>query len=69
MWILWIPVAIILCIFVSLQLKPRFIRKECQLRIDLTFDDRLYKPAVKMNPANWIAQLQGVRGLLLFYRI
>jgi hypothetical protein len=21
--------------------KPRFIRKECQLRIDLTFDDRL----------------------------
>jgi hypothetical protein len=30
---------IILRIYVSLQVKPRFIRKECQLRIDLTFDD------------------------------
>jgi hypothetical protein len=44
--------------------KPRFIRKVCQLRIELTFDDRLYKPTAKMNPASWIA-----RGLLLFYRI
>jgi hypothetical protein len=22
-----------------------------------------------MNPASWIAQLQGVRGLLLFYKV
>jgi hypothetical protein len=26
-------------IYVSLQVKPRFIRKECQLRINLTFDE------------------------------
>jgi hypothetical protein len=38
-WIPWTPVAIIF--FVSLQVKPRFIKKECQLQIDLTFDDRL----------------------------
>jgi hypothetical protein len=28
-------------IYVSLQVKPCFIRKECQLQIDLTFGDRL----------------------------
>jgi hypothetical protein len=28
-------------IYVSLQVKPRFIRKEYQLRINLTFKDRL----------------------------
>jgi hypothetical protein len=28
-------------IYVSLQAKPRFDRKECQLRFDLTFEDRL----------------------------
>jgi hypothetical protein len=39
------------------------------MRIDLTFDDRLKKPTAKMNPASWIARLQGVRGLLLFYRV
>jgi hypothetical protein len=60
------PVAIILRIYVSLQVKPRFIRKECQLRIDVTFDDR---PTTKTNPASWIAWLQGVRGLLSFYRV
>jgi hypothetical protein len=26
-----------LCIYVSLQVKPRFIRNECQLLIDVTF--------------------------------
>jgi hypothetical protein len=45
-------------------MKPRFIRKECQFLIDLTFDDRLQKPTARMNPANWMALLQGVRGLL-----
>jgi hypothetical protein len=34
-------VAIILRIYVSLQGKPRIIRKECELLIDLTFHDRL----------------------------
>jgi hypothetical protein len=33
--------------YVFLEVKPRFIRKECQLRIDLTFDDRLEKPTGK----------------------
>jgi hypothetical protein len=37
----WTPVAIILRIFVSLQVKASFIRRECQLWIELTFDDRL----------------------------
>jgi hypothetical protein len=41
MWILWTPVAIILRIYVSLQVKPRFVTKECQMRADLTFDDRV----------------------------
>jgi hypothetical protein len=27
--------------YVSLQVKPFFIRKECQLGVDLTFDNRL----------------------------
>jgi hypothetical protein len=40
MWLLWTPLVIILRIYVSLQVRPRFIRKEGQLRIDLTFDDR-----------------------------
>jgi hypothetical protein len=56
-------------IYASTQVKPRFVRKECQLPIDLTFDDRLQKPTAKMNPVSWIARLQGVHGLLLFYRI
>jgi hypothetical protein len=30
-----------LCIYVSLQVKPRFIIKEYQMRIGLTLDDRL----------------------------
>jgi hypothetical protein len=60
MWILWIPVAIILRINVSLQVKPHFIRKECQLLIDITFNNRLQKPTAKMNPASWTARLQGV---------
>jgi hypothetical protein len=51
-------------IYVSLQVKPRFIRRECQLRIDLTFDDRLQKPTAKMNPASWIT-LQGVDSVVL----
>jgi hypothetical protein len=55
-------------IYVSLQVKTRFIREECQLRIGLTFDDRLSKLTAKMNPASWIARLQGMRGFLLFYR-
>jgi hypothetical protein len=42
--------------------KPRFIRKECQPGIDITFDDRLQKPTAKMNHASWIARLQGVDG-------
>jgi hypothetical protein len=66
MWIPWNPVAIILGIFVSLQVNKRFIGIECQLGINLTFDERLYKPTAKMSPASWIARLQGVRGLLLF---
>jgi hypothetical protein len=41
-------------------MKPRFISKECQLRTDLTFDDRSKKPTAKLNPASWIAGLQGV---------
>jgi hypothetical protein len=45
---------------VSLRVKPRFVRKECQLQIDLTFDDRLQKPAAKINPASSIARLKGV---------
>jgi hypothetical protein len=57
----------ILRIYVSLQAEPRFIRKQCQLRIDVTFGDRLHKPTAKTNPARWMARLQGVRGLLLFY--
>jgi hypothetical protein len=28
-------------IYVSLQMKPCFIRNECELRFDITFDDRL----------------------------
>jgi hypothetical protein len=43
--------------------------KKSQLRINLTFDDRLYKPNAKMNPASWITWLQGMRGILLFYRV
>jgi hypothetical protein len=39
--ILWTPVPIILRIYVPLQVKPCFIRKEGQLLIDLAFDDRL----------------------------
>jgi hypothetical protein len=62
-------VAIILRIYVSLQVKPFFIRKECQLRIDFTFDEGLWKPTAKMNPASWITRLQGLHGLLLFYRV
>jgi hypothetical protein len=56
-------------IYVLLQVEPRFNRKECQLRIDLSFDDRLQKPAAKVNPASWIARLQGVGRFLLFYRV
>jgi hypothetical protein len=40
MWILWTPVAHILHIYVSLKVKPRFIRNKCQLQIDLAFDNR-----------------------------
>jgi hypothetical protein len=65
MWILWNPVAIILRVYASLQMKPRLIRKECQLRINPIFNDRLYKPTAKMNPASWISRLQDMRGLLL----
>jgi hypothetical protein len=39
------------------------------LRIDLAFGDRQYKPTAKMNPSRWIARLQGVHGLLLFYNV
>jgi hypothetical protein len=38
-------------------MKTRFISNECQLLIDLTFDDRLQKPTAKMNPAIWIERL------------
>jgi hypothetical protein len=62
-----VSVTIILRFCVSLQVIPHFM-KECQLRIGITFDNRLQKPIAKMNPASWIAQQQGVRGLLLFYR-
>jgi hypothetical protein len=65
MWIPGTPVAIILRICVSLQVKPRFSRKECQLQIDLSFDDRLQKPATTMNPASCIARLQGVDSVVL----
>jgi hypothetical protein len=41
MWILRTPASISLRIYVSLRVKPRFIRKECQMRVDITFDDRL----------------------------
>jgi hypothetical protein len=51
------PVAIILRIYVSLQVKRCFIRKGCQLRIDLILNDRLQKPIAKMNSASWIALL------------
>jgi hypothetical protein len=68
-WTLWTPVPITLRIYVSLQVKPRFIRKECQLRIHLTFNDKLYKPTTNMNPVSRNARLQGVRGLLSFYKV
>jgi hypothetical protein len=51
---------IILRIYVSLQVKPRFIRKEYQLLIDLTFGDRLQKLTAKINAASCIARLQDV---------
>jgi hypothetical protein len=47
MWIPGTPVVIILRIYVSLQVKPRVIRKERQMWSDLTFDDRLLKPTAK----------------------
>jgi hypothetical protein len=40
--------------------QPLFFRKECQLWIDLTFDNRLQKPTAEMKPARWIAWLQVV---------
>jgi hypothetical protein len=43
-----------------LQVTPSLIRKECRLRIDLNFDNRLWKLSAKMNPASWIARLQSV---------
>jgi hypothetical protein len=46
-----------------------FITKKRQLRINLTFGDRLQKPTEKMSPARWNMQLQGMHGLLLFYRV
>jgi hypothetical protein len=52
--------------YASLQVKPRFIGKECQMRIDLTFEDRLWKSTAKRNSATWNARLQGMSGLLLF---
>jgi hypothetical protein len=62
-------VAIILRIYVCLEVKPRFIRKECQLRINFIFNDKQLKPTAIVNPANWIARLQGVLALLLFYGV
>jgi hypothetical protein len=53
-------------IYVSLQVKPRFIRKECQLRIDLSFDDGLQKQTAEMSPAGCIAGLQGVAITVVF---
>jgi hypothetical protein len=44
------------------------LQKRCRLPIDLTFDDRLQKPSEKINLGSWIARLQGVHGLLLFYK-
>jgi hypothetical protein len=41
----------------------------CQLRKKLTFYDRLWKTDARMNAASWIARMQGVRGLQLFYRV
>jgi hypothetical protein len=38
-------------IYISLQVKPRVIIKECHFRFDLTFDDRLQKLTAKTNPA------------------
>jgi hypothetical protein len=46
---------------------PHFIKKEYQLWIDFTFNDRVYKPITKMNPAGWIAE--AARSRLLFYRV
>jgi beta-lactamase regulating signal transducer with metallopeptidase domain len=61
MCILWIPVAIILRVYVSLQVKPRFVRKECQLRIDRTFDERQLTAKKKQKKtASLIGRLQGV---------
>jgi hypothetical protein len=50
----------LILIYVSPQVKPRFIRKQYQFRIDLTFADRLQKAAAKINPSDLIVQLQGV---------
>jgi hypothetical protein len=68
MWILCTPVAIILRICVSLQVKLCVIRKEHELRIDLAFNDILWKPTCKNQPF-WPDRAATKCGLLLFYRV
>jgi hypothetical protein len=62
MWSPRTPVAVILCIYVSMHVKPRLMRQECPLRIDLIFvadyRNQLEKPtllAVSRGCKAWIA--------------
>jgi hypothetical protein len=64
MWILWTPVAIILCIYVSLQANPCFI--ECQLRTDLTLDKNV-ETNYKNEPC-YLDRMAARCGLLLLHR-
>jgi hypothetical protein len=48
-------------IYVSLQMKARLIRKECQLWTNHTFVNRLQRPIAKINPTKWVVWL-------LFYK-
>jgi hypothetical protein len=66
MWIVLTPIVTNLCIYVSLQVKPCFIRIECLLWIDLT-----KRQAVETNCKNEPCQLDhtAARHGLLFYRV
>jgi hypothetical protein len=46
MWILWTPVAIILRMYVSLQVNPHFMREDCQLLTDYAQSFHYYLPVV-----------------------
>jgi hypothetical protein len=45
----------------SVQIKPRFIRKESQMRVNFTVMNRLQEPFAEIDPASRVTWLQSTK--------